>query len=103
MDKTINIKTMQMIKKIIENKNIYIIFGITNCRYCKNAIEHMNKNSLPYKYYAMDKYCKIFITILNKISNEKPLLKINKNHDTFPVIFYNNKFIGGYRELIKQQ
>ena len=49
----------------------------------------------------MDKYYEIFIPILEKLIKLNPSLQINPEHRTFPVIFYNKKFIGGYSDLIK--
>jgi glutaredoxin len=100
MDNKINLKASQIFNKIKSNNNTFLIFGLSTCKYCKNAIEYSINKSLQFKYYEMDKYYDIFIPILNKLSNLDQNLNIDPMHDTFPVIFYNNKFIGGYSQLI---
>ena len=35
-----------------------------------------------------------------QIEYEGRILNINPEHSTVPIIFYNNKFIGGYSDLI---
>lgn len=96
-------KTRQILQKIDENKNTYLIFGLSTCGYCKKAILYVKENNISFKYYEMDKYYKIFIPILKKLSNMKPSLEIKPEHDTFPVIFRNGKFIGGYTDLTLQK
>jgi len=93
-------KAGQMLEKINTNKDTFLIFGLSTCKYCKNALEHAEKNSLQFKYYEMDKYYEIFIPILNKLSELNSKLNIDPTHRTFPVIFYNKTFIGGYTDLV---
>lgn len=103
MDKNIinkvNSKAEQILEKIKINNDTYLIFGLSTCGYCKKAIAHSKTKNLQFKYYEMDKYYEIFIPILEKLIELDPSLKINPTHRTFPVIFYNKKFIGGYTEL----
>ena len=94
------IKANQMLEKIKNNKKLYTIFGLSTCGYCKKTLSYMKDNNLEFKYYDMDKYYEIFVPILNKLTNLEPSLKINPEHRTFPVIFFNEKFIGGYSDLI---
>lgn len=102
-ENTVEVKIKQILEKIDENKDTYLIFGISTCGYCKKALSYVKENNLKFKYYEMDKYYKIFIPILKKLSSVRPSLKINSEHNTFPVIFYNDKFIGGYTDLIKYE
>lgn len=95
-------KAKQILEKINTNDNTYLIFGISTCGYCKKTLSYMEENNLQYKYYVMDKYYEIFIPILDKLIDLSYDLKINPEHRTFPVIFYNKKFIGGYSDLIKK-
>jgi glutaredoxin len=97
----VNSKAIQIVEKINNNKNTFLIFGLSTCKYCKNALEFAEKNSLQFKYYEMDKYYEIFIPILEKITELYPSFDIDSTHQTFPVIFYNKKFIGGCSELKK--
>jgi glutaredoxin len=97
----VNVKATQILEKITKNKNIYLLFGISTCGYCKKALSYVKENNMQFKYYEMDKYYKYFIPILQKLIILEPSLNIKSEHDTFPVIFYNDKFIGGYTDLIK--
>jgi glutaredoxin len=101
MKKKVISKAKQIMEKINTNRNTYLIFGLSTCGYCKKALEFSKSNNLQFKYYEMDKYYEIFIPILEKLMKLGPGLKINPEHQTFPVIFYNKKFIGGYSELSK--
>jgi len=100
-ENTIETNAKQILKKINTNANTYLIFGISTCGYCKKTLVYMKEKNLQYKYYEMDKYYEFFIPILEKLIKLNPSLKINPEHRTFPVIFYNKKFIGGYSDLIK--
>ena len=100
-ENTIETNATQILKKINTNANTYLIFGLSTCGYCKKSLVYMKEKNLQYKYYEMDKYYEIFIPILEKLIKLNPSLKINPAHRTFPVIFYNKKFIGGYSDLIK--
>jgi len=86
--------------KIVTNKNFYIVFGIDKCSYCTKTIDWLYANNKSFKYYNIIKYRSIFINILKKINEYDPELSININHETFPVIFYNGKWIGGYSDII---
>ncbi len=93
-------KAKQILEKIENNKDTYLILGISTCGYCKKALAYSKENNLQFKYYEMDKYYKIFIPILEKLIELDSSLEINPEHRTFPVIFKNHKFIGGYTDLI---
>ena len=94
-------KAEQMLEKINLNEDTFLIFGLSTCKYCKKALEYSKINSIQFKYYEMDKYYEIFIPILNKLTEFNNKLNIDSTHHTFPVIFYNKKFLGGYTDLIK--
>lgn len=100
-ENTIEKKAIKILNKINTNANTYLIFGISTCGYCKKTLVYMKEKNLQYKYYEMDKYYEIFIPILEKLIRLNPSLQINPEHRTFPVIFYNKKFIGGYSDLSK--
>lgn len=101
IEKKVNSKANKILEKINMNENIYLFFGLESCGYCKKTLEFSRNNNLQFKYYDMDKYYTIFIPILDKLIELDPELKIDPEHRTFPVIFYNKKFIGGYTDLIK--
>jgi glutaredoxin len=95
----VNSVANKIITKITNNKDIYLIFGRDTCGFCKRTLEILTKKNLQFKFYEVDKYYEIFIQILHKIHVLSPQLNIDLNHDTFPVIFYNEKFIGGFNNL----
>jgi glutaredoxin len=101
IEKKVNCKANQILEKINMNENTYLIFGLESCGYCKKTLTYLRSNNLQFKYYEMDEYYTIFIPILDKLIELEAELKIDPEHRTFPVIFYNKKFIGGYNELIK--
>lgn len=93
------IKAYQLYDKINNNIDTFIVFGLNGCPYCTNAIKYLKDNKYKHKYYEMNKYRDIFIKILKDLNDMYPTLEINMNHETFPVIFYNKKFIGGFDDL----
>ena len=95
-------KSDKLYEKIssIESK-YYIVFGLSTCPYCIKTLELLRKSNVNYKYYSVDECKKIFFDLLSQISQRYSELKITSNHKTFPVIFHEKKFIGGYTELLK--
>jgi glutaredoxin len=90
----------KLYKKINKNNTVVLVFGISTCGYCKAAIKYLQEKNIPYKYYKIDKYYNIFFKILTKLNKKHPDLIYDTNHLTYPIIFINKKFIGGYSELI---
>ncbi len=93
----------KLIKKINLNaqKNIVLLLGLKNCPFTLKSKNYLNSNNIKYKYYSIDKYRDIIFDIFKKIHGLDQSYDINLNHKTFPVIFIDNKFIGGFSELIK--
>lgn len=99
-----NNKLNSNIKKLydkINNDSHFVIFGISNCKFCKETIKLLTNKNIKYKYYLIDDYFEIFFEILNNLSIKYKNLKIDTKHKTVPVIFFSNKFIGGYTNLKK--
>jgi glutaredoxin len=84
----------------INYTNKLIIFGLSYCGYTIKAKEFAIKKRISFKYIEIDDKYNIFFKILSVANLLNPSLDINLNHNTFPIIFYNNKFIGGYDDLI---
>jgi len=93
-------KTLSIYKKIFKSNCNIIIFGLSYCGYSKAAINYLKQKKICYKYYEIDNIYDIFFEKIIGLSNLHPELNINLSHKTFPVIFVNKKFIGGYTELI---
>ncbi len=93
-------KTISIYKKIFESDCPIIIFGLSYCGYCEASKNYLKTKNLSYKYYKIDNIYDIFFIKINELSRLHPELNINLSHKTFPVIFLNKQFIGGYTELI---
>lgn len=71
------------------------IYGTNKCFYCRLAKELCKKNKIRYTFYD-----------INTIENKNKLIilkkqKIIPNKVSIPIIFKNNKYIGGFSELEK--
>jgi glutaredoxin len=97
MDKVIN----ELYKKIVKNNDKVVVFGLSTCGYCKSTIKYLKEKNIPYKFYNINKIYNIFFKLLLKVKELHPELSFEPNHKTVPVIFYNEFFIGGYSDLIK--
>ncbi len=86
----------------INNNNDYIVFGLSYCVFCKKTVEFLQKNNISHKYYLIDDFKEIFFKNFIKLAENYKNLNINPSHNTVPVIFYKNKFIGGYTDLINK-
>ena len=73
----------------------WVIYGADWCRYCKNAMIFLTKNRASFIYYDVN--CISVGGTQNLIHNLKPFIG---THNTIPIIFYNDVFIGGYTELL---
>ncbi len=93
-------KVIKLYKKINNDSDVFIIFGLSYCGYCKNTIKYLKNKNLEFKYYNIDKDYDIFLNLLSQIPKINPNIEIDSNHKTFPIIFLNKKFIGGYSDLI---
>ena len=82
----INISNNDLIKNQLRVK-AYIL---KDCPWSKRAIRLLNSLSIPHEVFIID--------------NDKNFQKImvKSNHNTFPQIFLDDKFFGGYYELSEQ-
>ena len=84
-------KTIDIYKeKIIDNQSRVKAYILKNCPWSKRSIRLLNSLSIPHE------------TIL--IENDQDFQKVNSlsKHNTFPQIFLDDVFFGGYDELSKQ-
>lgn len=70
---------------------MFVLYTLSYCPYCHQALELLNERGLPYKYYDVT-------------NEDKERIKDAHQMNTFPQIFYvtnKNKYyrIGGYTEL----
>ena len=75
---------------LITNKSRIVVYILKDCPWSKRAIRLLNSLSIPYEVILID----------NDESFQKIMVK--SNHNTFPQIFLDNNFFGGYDELSQQ-
>ena len=84
-------------------KNNYIIYTKSKCIYCDKIKELFSEYKLTPQFINCDKF------LNNEENKEKFLISINEKikkysvspHNTFPIVFLGEKFIGGYNESIQ--
>ena len=86
------------------SENMFTFYSKSNCIYCAKVevllddyFEQLNDVEInKYKKINCDKYLndkidkQCFINFIEKLANIKP--------NSFPMVFYDNKFIGGFEE-----
>lgn len=70
-----------------------IIHTKTNCKYCDLAKEFLKSKNIPYNTVLYD-------PSHEQYDDRKKELMTKTNHYTFPQIFVDDIFIGGYTELM---
>lgn len=73
--------------------NSIMIFSKNNCKYCTQSYEYLD--NLHQKYYTL-----VLENTDHDIKIKKYIIE-NTDHKTFPFIYINGKFIGGYTELLQ--
>lgn len=71
-----------------------VIHSKKGCGYCVKAIDLLQRNNIPYKEITYDASSPTYMTDAQKLMSQT-------GSRTFPQIFINGKFIGGYTELSK--
>jgi len=85
------------------NTNGYMIYTKTNCPYCtkvKDLLLHNDKLNVEITIINCDKYL-IEPEIKEKFLEFIKTVNGGINHRTFPMVFYDGKFIGGFMETEK--
>jgi len=77
-------------KEIITSQSRVKAYVLKDCPWSKRAIRLLNSLSVPHEVALID----------NDESFQKIMVK--SNHNTFPQIFLDNKFFGGYDQLSEQ-
>lgn len=67
------------------------IYSKKGCSFCAKALELLNSEDLPFSFHDITGDDKMVKHLLEKTSKF--------NHKTFPFIFNDDVFIGGYTEL----
>jgi glutaredoxin len=74
----------------------WVMYGRFSCPYCMSAVELLKNNGLNDKLIFVD------ITNAKYFSKNEVLQKLKNivgNHNTVPIVFNNNQFIGGHSDL----
>jgi glutaredoxin len=83
-----------------QNKDNYTIYSISGCPNCIKVKKFIKSKNLLYEEINCDEY--ILENKENFIKEMKTLCKIDDNKNViFPIVFYKNKFIGGYNECVQ--
>ena len=70
--------------------NIFEVYSRDGCDYCKKAIDLLQRECLSYNEYKLDRDF-----TRDEIKQRFPEAK------TYPIIFLDKKFIGGYNDLVE--
>jgi glutaredoxin len=77
--------------------NGYTVYSKTGCSYCKKAKNLFDELQLYYTVVSCDKY------LLDSRDEFLDFIKTRagKEYKTFPMVFHNGSFIGGYTDTLK--
>ena len=80
---------------IIDN-NKFVIFSKDNCKYCEKSTDLMKSKNIEYYKFNISDYLEheAFDNIFDKL-----MLRSN-NGKSYPMIFIDKEYIGGYNQLI---
>ena len=83
------------------SENIFTIYSKSNCIYCTKVEllleDYSNDENVEYKKINCDSYIETpkdkeyFIIFMEKMAKVRP--------STFPMVFHDKKFIGGFKEM----
>jgi glutaredoxin-related protein len=77
----------------------FVTFYDPQCGYSRNAINLLqSRPDLKFKGYVIDNAGGLE-NVLSYFNQYSPQLQFDPNHTTKPIIFYQNKFLGGFDQL----
>uniref|UniRef100_A0A6C0C9C9 Glutaredoxin domain-containing protein n=1 Tax=viral metagenome TaxID=1070528 RepID=A0A6C0C9C9_9ZZZZ len=89
-----------IIKKILDaDSDTFVMFYVTECPYCQRALKLLRDSNVKYKGYIIDKIPGGMPELLKTLTTYKDIVQFNDMHHTKPIIFYNNRFLGGADDL----
>lgn len=81
----------------------FLVYSKSNCKYCEYAKELLEEKGVSYKVINVDEILKYnrteFILSINEKINQSNGKRFN---NTFPIIFLEEKYIGGFTDLVCQ-
>lgn len=75
------------------SNSCFTIYVKTNCKYCDLVKKLLDFNKIPFIEINCDKYLEDKESFLTFIEN-----KAGRHYKTFPMVFCDGNFIGGYLE-----
>ena len=86
----------------LKNNQGYTIFYSKECPYCKEALRLLkNKTYKGYDFEKNNTSKGDILEALRQMDLDEDSKYRLKNHNTKPIIFYKQKFIGGMDDLVK--
>jgi glutaredoxin len=76
----------------------FVIYSKSECKYCDLSKDLLNDEGFGYEIVLCDNY----LTDDREGFLKRMEEKIGKEYKTFPMVFYKDKFVGGYTELVKK-
>lgn len=83
----------------LSKKKKYDIIILEKCPFCNDLVDILKKNKIKYNHIEIERNVdeEEKKTICKKIITDK----FSKEHNTFPMIFHNGKFLGGLDKMKK--
>lgn len=72
--------------------NFVTVYSKPGCIYCDKTKQFLDENNVKYKMISLQPGTTEYDNVVWRLKNDT-------GHKTFPFIFINDKFIGGYKEL----
>lgn len=76
----------------------FVIYSKSDCRFCELSKQLLLDEGFEYEFIMCDNYLKEDRDGFLKRMEDK----IGHTYRTFPMIFYREQFVGGYKELLKK-
>ena len=78
----------------------FIIIYKDTCPYCRAALQKLRDDGKSYKGYDIAHQPFTKDQLLTILKENRSKIYFNVSHTTFPMIFLNGRFIGGYDQLL---
>jgi glutaredoxin len=76
----------------------FVVYSKTDCKFCDLSKQLLLDEGFGYEIVMCDNYLKDDREGFLKRMEEK----IGRPYNTFPMVFYKERFVGGYKELVKK-
>jgi glutaredoxin len=76
----------------------FVVYSKTECKYCDLAKQLLLDEGFSYEIVICDNW----LADDREEFLKRMEAKIGREYKTFPMIFYKDRFVGGYTELVKK-